>query len=152
MSARLATVALFAAITLAIVVAGATVAGVTPRVEMSDSMAPVVRAGDVVWVKTVSAAEARVGDVVAFDDPDREEVVMHRVVSVRDRGRRRAFMTRGDANSGVERWTIRRDGAIGRYAGVRVPHVGRAQGPLLAVISLLSGLALAAVALRRIWR
>lgn len=154
--ARAASSALCAAVMVAFAVGGAAVAGVSPRVEMSDSMAPVVRAGDVVWVKTISAAAAREGDVVAFADPDRGEVVMHRVTSVRERGDRLAFVTRGDANSGVDRWSIRRDGTIGRYAGVRVPAVGRAaravQGPPLAVIALFSGLALAMIVVRRIWR
>jgi signal peptidase len=118
-------------------------------------MAPVLRAGDVVWLDRVAAGEARVGDVVAFDDPEREATVLHRVTRIDDRGGRLAFTTRGDANNASERWTIGREGTVGRYAGFRVPHAGRAvvalKGAPLALVALLSGALLTTLLLRRIW-
>ena len=136
-------------------VAGGAALGVAPHVELSDSMAPVLRAGDVVWLERIAAREARVGDVVAFADPEREAVVLHRVRRIRaDRGRL-SFTTRGDANNQPEMWAVDREGRLGRYAGLRVPHAGRAvrelQGAPLAGIAVLSGLVLAGVSLRRIW-
>jgi signal peptidase len=134
----------------------AAAAGVRPHVEMSDSMRPALRAGDVVWLDEIAARDARRGDVVAFADPVRGAVVLHRVVRVRVAGGRLAFVTRGDANTGTERWTVERSGTLGRFTGIRVPHAGRAARALagvpLMLVALASGLALAALALRRIWR
>lgn len=140
----------------AIAVAAGAAAGFAPHVELSDSMRPLLRAGDVVWLEGIAAREARAGDVVAFDDPGRDAVVLHRVEGVRAASLGRlAFRTRGDANTASEAWRIAKDGRIGRYAGIRVPHAGRAvralQGPPLAIVAVLSGALLAALALRRIW-
>ena len=140
----------------AVALAGAAAVGVSPHVELSDSMAPALKAGDVLWLDRIVAADARVGDVVAFDDPERRAVVLHRVERVRPAsGGRLVFRTRGDANNTSESWAIAAGGELGRYAGFRLPHVGRAvtslQGPPLGAIAVLSASFLAALALRRIW-
>jgi signal peptidase I len=153
---RLATCALITLLAGVVGVAAAAAAGVAPHVELSDSMSPALRAGDVVWLDRIAARHARAGDVVAFDDPRRDAVVLHRVERIRRAPLDRlAFTTRGDANNAAESWRIAADGQVGRYVGLRVPHAGRAvhamAGPPLAVVAVLSGLALAALALRRIW-
>src|SRR5688572_17852648 len=156
MTTRLATALLATASCAVILVSGAAAAGVAPHVELSDSMRPVLRAGDVVWLERIAAREAEVGDVVAFDHPERDAVVLHRVERVR-RGPlgRLAFRTRGDANNTPESWRIAADGRVGRYVGFRVPLAGRAvtalQGPPLAIVAAVSGVTLGGLALRRIW-
>jgi signal peptidase I len=151
-----ATALLAALLLAALAVAGGAAAGFAPHVELSDSMRPVLRAGDVVWLERIAARDARRGDVVAFDDPERDAVVLHRVVRVAPGPLGRlSFTTRGDANGASETWAIAPGGRIGRYADVRVPAAGRAvralHGPPLAALALLSGALLAALALRRIW-
>ena len=152
---RLLSGVLLSLIAAVALVAGAAAFGVTPHVELSDSMRPVLRAGDVVWIQRIAAGQARAGDVIAFDDPRRDVTVLHRVERIRRESGRLAVTTRGDANDEPESWTIARDGEIGRYAGIRLPVAGRAvialQGPLLAVVALLSGGVLGGLALRRIW-
>ena len=158
---RAAGLVLAALLAAGVAVAVAAAAGVAPHVELSDSMRPVLRAGDVVWLDRIAARDARPGDVVAFDDPERDAVVLHRVVRIRPERRGSlgrgslAFTTRGDANNASESWSIAPGGTVGRYTGVRVPHAGRVvsalQGPPLAAVAVLSGLVLAGLALRRIW-
>lgn len=152
----LASATLALAIAAAVAVAGAAALGLEPHIEASDSMRPAVRAGDALWLSDIRASEARVGDVIAFAHPDRGDAVLHRVVARRRSGKRIAFVTRGDANSGVERWTIPPSGSLGRYSGWRVPHAGRlvgsVLGPLPAGVTIASALALAVILLRRIWR
>ncbi|HEV3002746.1 MAG TPA: signal peptidase I [Solirubrobacteraceae bacterium] len=156
MLSRIATIPLALLAAAALAVAGAAAAGVAPHVELSDSMRPALRAGDVVWLDRIAAREARTGDIVAFDDAQRDAVVLHRVERVRPAplGRLR-FTTRGDANNTSETWAIDAGGTVGRYAGVRVPVAGRAvralQGPPLAAVAILSAAVLATLALRRIW-
>jgi signal peptidase len=138
-----------------VVVVGASTAGVTPHVELSDSMRPALHAGDVLWLKSIPAREARVGDVVAFDDPTRRATLLHRVQRIAPERRRLSFTTRGDANKGGEDWSIAREGEIGRYTGARIPVVGRAVVALAdAPLGMLGALSLAVLAflgLRRIW-
>lgn len=130
-------------------------AGVRPRVEASDSMSPHLRAGDILWLADIRAAEARIGDVVGFQQDGR--IIVHRVTRI-ERGtlNRLDFVTEGDANTGTERWKVARDGKLARYTGFKIPAIGRATsavaGPALLVLAALGGLTLAALALRMIWR
>ena len=130
--------------------------GVRPHVEVSDSMRPTLRAGDLVWLRQVRAGDADVGDVVAFRRAEDADVLLHRVIERRANEHDIAFTTRGDANTGVERWSVPADARVGRTIGLRLPHAGRAvsalAGPPLALLAGLGGLGLAWLLLRRIWR
>ena len=124
---------------------------------VSGSMLPTIGVGDVVVVEPIPPAEARVGDVVSFADPeDPRRILTHRVRDLRVDGPTVTFVTKGDANTAEERWRIPVTGTIGRVV-YRVPLVGRlllpAQGRagrLLLVV--VPALALGALELRRIWR
>lgn len=147
-----------AVVAASLLAVGALVAsGHRPMVEQSDSMAPMLRAGDVLFVKETSAADAEKGDVITFADSEHPgRTITHRVESVAqtDRGAL-AFVTRGDANTGVERWQARPGAAIGRYvfripkAGYLVEHTRNGVWRVLVVIAALS---VCAGALTRIWR
>ena len=143
-------VLLVTVVAAALAVAVGFAAGVRPHVEASDSMRPALRSGDVVWLDGIVAADARVGDVVAFAHPDDRRPVLHRVARIEPAGADLRFVTRGDANSGVERWSVRREARLGRYTGVRVPAAGRAaRSPQTAAAVVAVAVALL---LRRIWR
>jgi signal peptidase I len=129
--------------------------GGRPLVVLSGSMEPTLATGDIVVVERLRPAEARVGEVVTYRDPD-GRLVTHRVRSVRRRGSRFELVTKGDANNASERWTIEADGELSR-ALYRVPLAGR----LLARTSSREGrlvlfvvplLLLGGWEIRRIWR
>ena len=102
------------------------VGGYRPLVVYSDSMAPRVAAGDLIVTQAVRPAAVAVGDVVSFHDPSRaERLVTHRVKQIRRDGGEIAFVTRGDANGAVERWSTATDARVGRLA-VRIPLAGYA--------------------------
>lgn len=120
----------------------------------SGSMAPQVDTGDVVAVAPITATEARVGDIVTFDNHGK--FTQHRARAIRRNGTKLDFTTQGDANTGQEHWSVAADGKIGRVV-YRVPRLGfvvaRMQSPaarivLIAVPALLLGVTL----LRRIWQ
>jgi signal peptidase len=91
---------------------------------MSGSMEPAIRTGDVIVDQWIPPGQARVGDAVSFNDPSRGNVVVtHRVARLHKRGAQVDFITRGDANTGVEHWSAPANGRIGRVA-YRVPHAG----------------------------
>jgi signal peptidase I len=101
-------------------------AGYRPLVVTSASMAPAVDTGDLVITRAVAPGTVAVGDVVSFHDRSREDrLVTHRVTAMHREGRRVALVTRGDVNSGVERWSSAADARIGRLA-LRIPRAGYA--------------------------
>jgi signal peptidase len=90
---------------------------------LSGSMEPALRTGDVIVESKVSPGELRIGDVVTFREPDSSRLITHRVRAVSIWGGSAHVTTRGDANTGVERWSIPVDGTVGRVE-YRVPKVG----------------------------
>jgi signal peptidase I len=123
----------------------------------SDSMVPTFSSGDVVVSRVSAPADVAVGDVVTFRDPTRENIlVTHRVVKRHAGPESVRFVTQGDANTGQERWSIPRDGTVGRV-WLTVPNVGYVvawAGTPAARIGLIgaASLVLLVAVLRRIWR
>jgi signal peptidase I len=110
------------ALVLALVLALA--AGLRPLVIRSDSMLPTFRAGDMLFVRAVPVRSVAIGDVVTFADSSRGgELVTHRVIATEQRGHERALITRGDQNTGVERWAADLDATVG-VPVLAVPHLG----------------------------
>ena len=90
----------------------------------SGSMTPTIDTGDLVVARTISPTEAGIGDIVMFKDPEGgDRLISHRVRAVHQRHGRSFFVTRGDANTGFERWNVRDDGTIGEIV-YRVPKLG----------------------------
>jgi signal peptidase len=131
--------------------------GYRPLVVRSGSMEPEIHTGDVVLSKLVSPATVEVGNVVTFRDPGRDDVLItHRVIGMTQRGTEFSFVTKGDANTGVERWSVADDGTVGRVAA-RLPKLGYFVASLGNPTVRVGMLVAAAVifggtALRRIWR
>lgn len=144
-----------AILVLALLLAGRPL-GIQAMVDRSDSMRPAIAAGDLVVSRIGSPAKVGPGDIVTFTDPERRgRLITHRIVERSRAGASWAFVTRGDANSGSERWKVEASGSVGRYVG-RVPRAGYAVAWLsspLARLGLLGlgGLVLGGLLLRRIW-
>jgi len=123
----------------------------------SGSMTPTIAVGDVVIDRSVSPLQVRPGEIVTFRDPRLDEqLVTHRVMSMRRSGDRVYFVTKGDANVVTEHWDVPVSGHIGHELLV-LPSVGRAVAdlglPMVRVAALaLLALWLAVVGLRWIWR
>lgn len=116
--ARLASVLAWALVVMSCAILGALgfgrALGYNALTVVSGSMEPRIHVGDVVVNETVAPLRARVGDVVSFRDPRRQsKLVTHRVRRIRVDGERVFFVTKGDANSGTERWNVDLDGGIG---------------------------------------
>ena len=104
---------------------GLVLAGYHPATDRSNSMAPYIHRGDVLFSRPVLAAQVRIGDVITFPDPYFKGILLtHRVRAEQLlTDGRIAFTTRGDANPGSEHWTIAKDGQLTRLS-FRVPEVG----------------------------
>lgn len=124
---------------------------------LSGSMEPTLAVGDLVVEAPLPPLDARVGDVITFRSPeDPARLITHRVVRVRASGGIASFVTKGDANTGTERWSIAEDGVVGRVSH-RVPKLGYVTnrlGSRLGRLGLivLPALLLGLYELKRIWR
>lgn len=152
--ARWALVGLGIGTVLAVVVPAAI--GHRVLTELTGSMHPVLRPGDVVVVAPLSPRHAKPGDVVTFPDPENpSRLITHRVVRVTATGGKVSFVTKGDANNDVERWSVASNGKIGR-ATYRLPKLGYlffyVRTPVGRLALLVPTLAWGAYELRRIWR
>lgn len=139
-----------------LLVMGPVLMGWRPYTVLTGSMRPVIAPGDVVMARPVNASTIKIGDVVTFNDATRGgAVVTHRVVSLIPAEGRVDVETRGDANTGSERWSVPADGSVGLVVFVipKVGHVGQALrrplGILIAVV--LPVLAIGALTVRKIW-
>lgn len=123
----------------------------------SGSMTPTIRVGDVVVDTSVSPLSVKPGQIVTFRDPAlRQQLVTHRVVTMRRVGRSVDFVTRGDANLVTEHWSVPVTGHLGRKV-FQIPKLGRVVAALSAKAVRMAALALSALfiaglGLRRIWR
>jgi signal peptidase len=130
--------------------------GLKPYTVRSGSMEPTINTGDIVVTSTIQPAEARIGDIVTFKDPEgSDDLITHRVRAVRREGDRLDFITRGDANNNVERWSVPADGSIGTVI-YRVPKLGYAlastgSGPGRIALIAIPALLLCGLGLIRIW-
>jgi len=133
------------------------VAGYHPLTVVSGSMTPAIRTGDLIVDETISPLRARPGDVVTFPDPLKQSrVLTHRVVRRKLQGTKVTFVTRGDANTGVERWHVDATGTIG-IVRLRLPKVGYmlawTRSPLgLLSLTIFPAFFLCGSLLLRIWR
>ena len=119
---------LYGAVGFALTIAAATTApallGMHSFTILSGSMTPTIKVGDVVVDQSIAPLSARLGDVVTFKSPDdSSRLITHRVIRMRAIGDTVSFVTRGDANTGVERWSVPEDGRIGRVV-YHIPKVG----------------------------
>ena len=144
------------AIVLATVVAAPGLVGRHSLSILSGSMTPTLRVGDLIIDRQERAADLRVGDIATFGDPDNpERLLTHRVVHMRIRSGVAYVVTKGDANTGVERWSAPANGSVG-VVEFRIPKLGYAvvyiggrygRFGMIAIPALLLGL----YELRRLW-
>lgn len=150
------TVTLVVAVAAAALVLVGRATGYQALTERSDSMAPTLRAGDLLVNRAVPVARLQRGDVVTFLDATRgRERVTHRVIELSGSGSTLDVVTRGDANTGQEKWTAAASSEVGVLVA-RVPVMGRAITTMTSTSGALLGVSLAALlgALaigRRVW-
>jgi len=154
-------VVLFAAVGFAVGIAAAatlpSVLGFQGFAVLSGSMEPTIGTGDVVVVRKIAPLDARPGDIVTFRSPDDPaKIITHRVTLMKATGDTVGFVTKGDANTGTERWAVATSGTIGKVE-YRIPKLGYVTNRIGSRLGrfaflILPALLLAVVELRRIWR
>jgi signal peptidase len=104
-------VLVFVVVILAILLAGARLAGVQPYAVLSGSMSPAYPVGALIYVKSAQPQEVRVGDPITFYLDDGATVATHRVIQIdAENG---CFHTKGDANESPDGAPVYVDQLIG---------------------------------------
>ena len=103
-----------------------TIGGVAPLIVLTGSMEPKIKSGDLIFVKEIEPAEVKVGDVIAFFDPDGNgtSILTHRVIEITEDEGMLAFRTQGDANDGADSSAVKGDKLVGRYTDFRIAGAG----------------------------
>lgn len=86
------------------------------RVVVSDSMAPTLRAGDVLWIRPISGSIAP-GQIVSYHIQGK--LITHRVVALEGD----ALITKGDNNQEVDPWRVSVAEVVGSPV-LRIPYLG----------------------------
>lgn len=89
---------------------------------MNDEPAPVIEAGDVVYVYDIPTDQVEEGDVITYRS-EGKLVTTHRVVGVQQEGDTRYFETKGDANEEADPNLVPADRVVGTVELV-VPQIG----------------------------
>ena len=99
---------------------------------LSGSMVPITMPGDMIIVNTINPDDLKVGDIIAFQDPDGRPntIVTHRIVSIDDSSESRIFQTKGEANGAPDVFSVPKSNVIGRLVFV-LPLVGYLPGFLI---------------------
>lgn len=98
----------------------------------SGSMVPALRIGWVIIVKSVPASQIHVGQIIVYKstDPEIEDPIVHRVISINNQSGQLDFVTKGDANPVADNvvgfeppYGIPQNRVIGEVVYV-IPYVG----------------------------
>lgn len=95
-----------------------TVLDMKPYVVVSGSMEPELPVGSICLIDSADK-EPKAGEIISFKAGD--AVVTHRVVTVTDEG----YVTKGDANDGVDPGIVKSEQIVGTYAA-DIPYAGYA--------------------------
>ena len=98
----------------------ASLAGYTPMVVETDSMAPTFLSGDLILIKKCDTASLNEGDIICFHTIINNEYALntHRIQSIVEQGGARSYTTLGDNNNGIADTHVISDGDIvGKYVG-----------------------------------
>ena len=93
------------------------IGGYAPLIVLTGSMEPEILSGDLIVVEQIDGADVRVGDVIAFFDPDGNgtSILTHRVIELYDEEGTIYFRTQGDANDTADRLPVSADKLVGIY-------------------------------------
>lgn len=87
--------------------------GYKPFIVLSGSMEPAIMAGDLIVTKKIDPTDVEVGQVISFR-VENDIVVSHRVTEIQTEGGL-AFLTKGDANVGMDATRVSPDTIEGLY-------------------------------------
>ena len=132
--------ALFAFTTLATrdVSRVSSIAGYTPMIVKTESMAPTFGAGDLIIIRSCDPASLKEGDIITFHTIIENEYALntHRIESIEENNGVRSYVTKGDNNEIADTHIIADGDIVGKYLG-RVKGLGTVMGFLSGKVGFL---------------
>ena len=97
----------------------ASLAGFSPMIVKSDSMAPTFYAGDLIIVKKCDPKTLKEGDIVTFHTIIENEYALntHRIETLNEENGVRSYVTKGDNNAIADKHVIADGDIVGQYVG-----------------------------------
>ena len=94
-------------------------AGYTPMIVQSDSMAPTFYAGDLIFIKKCDTSALKEGDIITFHTIIENEYALntHRIESITEENGIRSYVTKGDNNEMSDMHVISDGDIVGKYLG-----------------------------------
>ena len=94
-------------------------AGYTPMIVQSDSMAPTFYAGDLIFIKKCDTSALKEGDIITFHTIINNEYALntHRIESITEENGIRSYVTKGDNNDIADVHVISDGDIVGKYLG-----------------------------------
>ena len=104
----------------------ASLAGFTPMIVKSDSMAPTFYAGDLIIIKKCDTAALNEGDIITFHTIIENEYALntHRIDSITEENGMRSYVTKGDNNEMADIHVISDGDIVGKYVN-KLPGFGK---------------------------
>lgn len=101
-------------------------AGFTPMIVETDSMAPTFRAGDLIFIRKTDVAALKEGDIITFHTIINNEYALntHRIDSIANLEGNRSYTTKGDNNEIADTHVISDGDIVGKYVG-KMPGLGK---------------------------
>ncbi|WP_419158548.1 signal peptidase I [Rossellomorea sp. BNER] len=96
--------------------------GIMPLTVLSNSMAPVFEAGDVIITREVEAGDLKKGDIIPFYNEEKN-LITHRITSIVKEGGERHFYTQGDNNNTMDEDVTTASEIIGKEL-FHIPNLG----------------------------
>lgn len=120
--------ALFAFVTLATrdEMNVSSLAGFTPMIVETDSMAPTFSSGDMILIKKTDPASLKEGDIITFHTIIDNQYALntHRIESIVEQNGMRSYTTKGDNNDMPDMHVIADGDIVGKYVG-KVSGLGK---------------------------
>lgn len=101
-------------------------AGYTPMIVQSDSMAPTFYAGDLIIIRKCDTSALEEGEIITFHTIINNEYALntHRIESISEQNGARSYVTKGDNNDMVDVHVISDGDIVGKYMG-KLPGFGK---------------------------
>ncbi|MCI6995319.1 MAG: signal peptidase I [Eubacterium sp.] len=101
-------------------------AGYTPMIVQSDSMAPTFYAGDLIIIRKCDTAALKQGEIITFHTIINNEYALntHRIDSIAEQNGMRSYVTKGDNNDMTDTHVISDGDIVGKYVG-KLPGFGK---------------------------
>jgi len=85
----------------------------------SKSMYPTLFPGDSIFIRKDFYDTVRVGDVILFSQPNSDQAIIHRVISIQKRLKKRIFITKGDASFVRDPFIVTEKNYIGKAISIK---------------------------------